>query len=85
MSIDRAASFTVKGRGMLRYSDGKLRAEPGREDQLWVTAGTGGLILFDAGPGVAFAVGGVNEAFAVGFGAPMPGYDDDGNLPGGKG
>jgi hypothetical protein len=56
----------------------RLRATPGYEGDLWITAGTGGLYGYNGKattiPGVSFLVGRVDEAHAVGFGAPMPGF-----------
>jgi len=57
----------------------RLRATPGYEGDLWITSGTGGLHSYmgkttGSTPGPAFTVGRVEEAHALGFGAPMPGF-----------
>ena len=59
------------------YAPGsRLRATPGYEGDLWITSGTGGLFAYmgKTSPGLGFLVGRVEEAHALGFGAPMPGF-----------
>ncbi len=58
------------------YATGsRLRATPEYEGDLWITSGAGGLFTYmgKTSPGLGFLVGRVDEAHALGFGAPMPG------------
>lgn len=70
VSEDGGASFTrVK---KVPVDGGKLRAEPGVADRLWLPTSQGLLVLTNGGRDSA-KIAGVDAANQVGFGAPMPG------------
>lgn len=73
ISRDGGANFSVQATGLPGGS--RLRAVPGREGDLWLAAGNGGL-HHSTDAGARFVpVAGVAEANAIGFGKAAPGHD----------
>ncbi len=75
VSADGGASYTLGATRLpstrLPAGGGEARAVPGRAGHVWVSAGAGGLYSSD-NYGETFArVGGLDEAWRAGFGAPL--------------
>ncbi|MBV9470786.1 MAG: xyloglucanase, partial [Abitibacteriaceae bacterium] len=72
VSTDGGANFTMKA-AELPTGSNKLRAMPGREGDLWLTAGKSGLHHTLDGGANFVKIANVQEAYALGFGKAAPG------------